>query len=69
MAPDIEIDRAMILRLAGEASVDPRTIRYVLAGRRVRGMAYGRALRVLREHGLAPAATSVPPSGLAARGR
>ncbi len=40
--------------LAVEASCDPRTLRKVLAGKPVRGLAADRARAVLERHGLLP---------------
>ena len=60
MPTKTDVDRALLLRIAGEASADPSTVRKVLAGGHVRTMARARVLRVLREHGLAPALAAAP---------
>ena len=47
-----DVDTAMIRRLAVEADADPRTVRRVLRGERVRGMVDRRVRRVLAAHDL-----------------
>ena len=47
-----EIDKATLFRLAAEASCDPRTIQRVYQGKKVRGLAGDRALKVLTDAGL-----------------
>jgi hypothetical protein len=51
------IDEATARRLAVSAECDPRTIRKVLRGDEVKGLAGIRATRILREAGLLEAAT------------
>lgn len=53
------LDAATLRRLAVRASCDPKTIRKVYDGQRVRGLAGHRARTVLSEAGLLP---DEPPS-------
>lgn len=52
MHAPLPLDASSLRRLAVEADVDPRTIRKLLAGKRVRGMAGRRAALLLRQAGL-----------------
>lgn len=54
------IDEATVRRLSVLADADPRSIRKVLRGGKVRGMAGERVRRVLEEHGYAPTAPQEP---------
>lgn len=56
-----KLDKATCRELAVRASVDPRSIQQILAGRPVKGMAGHRARRVLQEVGLLP--PSAPRAG------
>jgi hypothetical protein len=49
-----KLDAATARKLAVEASCDPRTLRRVLEGEAVRGLAVERAREVLVKHGLLP---------------
>lgn len=51
MSLDPPLSAADLRRYAVQASVDPRTLRRVAAGERVRGMAGDRARMVLRRAG------------------
>lgn len=51
------LDAGALRKLAVEASCDPRTVRRVLQGQPVRGLAGERARAVLMQHGLLPRPT------------
>jgi hypothetical protein len=50
----MELDAEQLRELALAAHVDPRTLKKILEGRPVRGMAGARARRALIERGLLP---------------
>jgi hypothetical protein len=51
------IDAATLRRLSVRASCDPRSVKRVLEGHTVRGLAFHRIRQVLEEAGIVPAMT------------
>jgi hypothetical protein len=52
LSKPLQVDEAILRRLAVAADVDPRSLKKILAGKTVRGMAGRRAALVLRQAGL-----------------
>jgi hypothetical protein len=52
LSKQLQVDEATLRQLAVKADVDPRSLKKLLAGKTVRGMAGRRAALVLRQAGL-----------------
>lgn len=62
----MDLDPALILLIAGESSSDPRTVRRVLRGERVRQMVEARIRAAMRVRGVSPATRNTEPPPRAA---